>query len=102
MKRNDNVILAHTVYTKAETANPLDNFAVAVLLNDVVGHLPKGDAKTISFFLQSDARNVCIVVVTDKAVNLGDKKGMQVPCNLCSCGTCPFLQRLRRWLSMML
>ena len=31
----------------------------------------------------ASATNVCTVVVTGKAVNLGEKKGMQAPCNLC-------------------
>ena len=92
--------------TKAETTNPLGRFAVAVLLDDeVVGHLLKGKlgryAKTISFFLQADAGNFCTVVVTGQAINLGDKKGMQVPCNLCFTGARPFLERLRRELETM-
>ena len=98
--------LGQSLATKAETTNPLDRFAVAVLLDDdVVGHLPKGKlgryAKTISFFLQANARNSCTAVVTGQAVSLGDKKGMQVPCNLCFCGARPFLERLRRELETM-
>ena len=93
--------VGQTLATMAETTNPLDRFAVAVLLgDDMVGHLPKGKlgqyAKTISFFLQADAKNSCAVVTTGQAVNLGDKKGMQVPCILCFSGTRPFLERLRR------
>ena len=73
--------LGQKLATEAETLNPLDTFAVAVLLDyDVVGHLLKGKlgqyAKTVSFLLlQADTRNVCTVVVTGKEVNLGDKKG---------------------------
>ena len=48
--------------------------------------------KTVSFFLQADARNVCTVVVMGKAVNLCDKMGMQVPCNLYFSNARPFLQ----------
>ena len=89
--------LGQSLANKAETVNPL-KFAVAILLDDdIFGHLPK----TISFFLQADARNVCTVMVMGKAVNLGDKKGMQVPCNLCFSGVRPFLQRLCRELAMM-
>ena len=98
--------LGKSLAAKAETTNPLDRFAVAVLLDDnVIGHLPKGKlgryAKPISFFLQADAKNCCTAVVTGQAVNLGDKKGMQVPCNLCSSGTHPFLEILRRELETM-
>lgn len=98
--------LGQSLATKAETINPLDRFAVAVLLDDdVVGHLPKGRlgryAKTISYFLQADSKNVCTVVVTGQAINLGDKKGMQVPCNLCFSGVHSFLERLRKELEMM-
>ena len=93
--------LGQSLATKVETTNPLDKFAVAVLLDDdVVGHLLKGRlgryAKTISYFLQADSRNFCTVVVTGQAINLGDKKGMQVPCNLCFSGARSFLERLQR------
>ena len=71
----------------------------------MVGHLPKGKlgqyAKTISCFLQADARNFCTVVAMGQAINLSDKKDMQVPCSLCFSGTRPFLERLRRELETM-
>ena len=39
-------------------------------------------AKTIFYFLRNDSVNVCKVKVTGKAVNLGDDKGMRIPCVL--------------------
>ena len=73
--------------TKAEVTNIVDRYVVAVLQEDeVVGHSPKGKlgryAKTISFFLTASVHNTCLVIVSGKAVNLGDGKGMQVPCQL--------------------
>ena len=68
--------------------NEVDKYVVAVLdkKNNVIGHLPKGTsgkyAKTIFYFLRNDSVNVCKVKVTGKAVNLGDDKGMRIPCVL--------------------
>ena len=70
--------------TRMEPENREDKYAVAVIDREssIVGHLPKGTsgkyAKTVFFFLQSDALNICSVEVTAKAVNLGDGKGMRV------------------------
>ena len=54
------------------------------MLNLVIGHLPLGKsgkfAKMIFYFLRADPYAKYVVVVTGKAVNLGD--GMQVPCML--------------------
>ena len=59
----------------ADNVNPLDRFAVAVLLDDnVVRHLPKG--KTISFVFQANTRNIRTVIVTGQVVNLGDKRAL--------------------------
>ena len=37
-------------------------------------------AKIIFYFLRGHTDSKCEVIITDKRVNLGDKKGMQVPC----------------------
>ena len=80
-------VVGQHLETRPEDDNPVDRFAVAVLIEDkIVGHLPKGKlgryAKTISYFLKARGRNSCTVIVTGNAVNLGDKMGMQVPCQL--------------------
>ena len=80
-------VVGQRLDTRPEEENPVDRFAVAVLYEEnIVGHLPKGKlgryAKTVSYFLKAKARNSCTVIVTGNPVNLGDKKGMQVPCQL--------------------
>ena len=66
----------------------MDKYAVAVLDEEkgVIGNLPKRAsgkyAKTIFSFLRNDSVNVCKVKVTDKAINLGNDKGMRIPCVL--------------------
>ena len=92
--------------TKAEVTNIVDRYAVAVLQEDeVVGHLPKGKlgryAKTISFFLTASVRNTCLVIVSGKAVNLGDRKGMQVTCQLKFEGPKLYIETLRSELEAM-
>ena len=71
----------------------------------MVGHLPKVKqgryAKTISFFLTASPRNTCSVVVSGKAVNLGDGKGMQVPCQLNFEGPKLYIETLRSELEPM-
>ena len=98
--------LGQSLTAMAETINLLDRTAVAILLyGDTVWYFPKMKrgqyAKTVSFFPQADDRNYCTVVVTGQAVYLCDKRGMQVPCNLCFSGTCPFLETLQRELETM-
>ena len=50
----------------------------------IVGHLMLGKtdrfAKSIFYFLRGHTDSKCEVIITDNRVNLGDKKGMQVPC----------------------
>ena len=92
--------------TKAEVTNIVDRYAVAVLQEDeVVGHLPKGKlgryAKTISFFFTASVRNTCLVIVSGRAVNLGDGKGMQVPCQLKFEGLKLYIETLRTELEAM-
>ena len=90
----------------SEEENPVDRFAVAVLYEEnIVGHLPKGKlgryAKTVSYFLKAKARNSCTVIVTGNPVNLGDKKGMQVPCQLLFNGSEDHIAVLQRELADM-
>ena len=37
-------------------------------------------AKCIFYFLRGYTDSKCEVIITDNRINLGDKKGMQVPC----------------------
>lgn len=78
--------------TEMEPGNVKDKYAVCVKKNtSIVGHLPLGTngkfAKMIFFFLRADQDAKCNVVITGKAVNLGDGDGMQVPCKLKISGT---------------
>ena len=70
-----------------EPDNVVDKYAVCVKKNNVVvRHLPLGKdgrfAKMIFYFLGADRYAECKVIITGKEVNLGDGKGMQVPCLL--------------------
>ena len=70
-----------------EPDNRMDKFAVCVKINEkIVGHLKKGTsgrfAKTIFYFLRSDAYSSAWAKVTGKRCNLGDGEGIQVPCKL--------------------
>ena len=90
-KRNWQPKVKELLHTKNEPTNKIDKFAVAVMKEKkVVGHLPKGRtgrfSKTIYYFLNANENNSCNVEVTDgKAVNLGDGKGMRVPCTVYCC-----------------
>ena len=81
-------VIGEILNTCMEPQNEVDKYAVAVLDKEksVIGHLPKGKsgkyAKTIFYFLRNDSVNVCKVKVIGKAVNLGDDKGMRIPCVL--------------------
>ena len=68
-----------------EPQNTVDQYVVWVKKDyQIVGHIEKGRsgrfAKTIFYFLRSDALSSCICKVTGKAVNLGDGLGQNVPC----------------------
>ena len=93
--------------TAMEPDNVVDKYAVCVKKNDeIVGHLPLGKngrfAKTIFYFLRADCYGKCNVIITGKAVNLGDGDGMQVPCLLKISGTKTLLEILKRELCKIL
>ena len=87
-RNNWEPVIGEILNTRMEPQNEVDKYAVAVLDKEksVIGHLLKGTsgkyAKTIFYFLRNDSVNVCKVKVTGKAVNLGDDKGMRIPCAL--------------------
>ena len=89
-----------------EPDNRMDKFAVYVKINEkIVGHLEKGTsrmfAKTIFYFLRSDAYSSAWAKVTGKRCNLGDGEGMQVPCKLSLSGQPKFVSLLRKELMKM-
>ena len=89
-----------------EPDNRMDKFAVCVKINEkIVGHLKKGTsgrfAKTIFYFLRSDAYSSAWAKVTGKRRNLGDGEGMQVPCKLSPSGQPKFVSLLRKELIKM-
>ena len=87
-RKNWNPKVGDVYNTRMEPENKEDKYAVAVFDKEgrVVGHIPKGKsgkyAKTVFFYLRSNALNLCSVKVTGRAVTFGDFKGMRVPCRL--------------------
>ena len=70
-----------------ETSNPVDKYTMSVNKDDlIVGHLPLGKngkiSKTIFYFFQADRYTAREVVITGKAINLGDGDVKKVPCTL--------------------
>ena len=89
-----------------EPGNRMDKFAECVKINEkIMGHLKKGTsgrfAKTIFYFLRSDAYSSAWAKVTGKRCNLGDGEGMQVPCKLRLSGQPKFVSLLREELIKM-
>ena len=84
-----------------EPDNDYDKYAVCVKEGDrIVGHIETGKtgrfAKTIHYFLRADEYAQCDVLVTGKQVNLGDRKGLKIPCQLHLVGRHEFLEILRK------
>ena len=89
-----------------EPDNQMDKFAVCVKINEkIVGHLKKGTperfAKTIFYFLRSDAYSSAWAKFTGKRCNLGVGEGMQVPCKLNLFEQPKFVSLLRKELMKM-
>ena len=83
-----------------EPDNRMENFAVCVKINKkIVRHLKKGTsgkfAKTIFYFLRSDAYSSAWAKVTGKRCNLGDGEVMQARCKLSLSGQPKFVSLLR-------
>ena len=81
--------------------NRIDKFTVCVKINEkIVGHLKKGAsgrfAKSIFYFLWSDAYSSAWAKVTGKRYNLGDGKRMQGSCKLSLSGRPKFVSSLRK------
>ena len=89
-----------------EPDNQMDMFRVCMKINEkIMGHLKKGTytrfAKTIFYFLRSDAYSSAWEKVTVKKCNLGDGEGMQVPCKLSLSGQPKSVSLLRKELMKM-
>ena len=89
-----------------EPDNRMVKFAVRVKINEKIGgHLKEGTsgrfAKTIFYFLRSDAYSSAWAKVTGKRCNLGDGEGMQVSWKLSLSGQTIFVSPLRKELMKM-
>ena len=89
-----------------EFDNGMDKFPVCLTINEkTVGHLKKGTpgrfAKTIFYFLRSDAYSSAWAKVTGKRCNLGNGEGMQVPCKFSLSGQPKFVSLLCKELMKM-
>ena len=84
-----------------ESRNEVDKYAVAAVDNDsiFIGHFSKGKSgkysKTIVYFLKTDPLNICHVKITEKALDLGDNKGMRIPGLLQFTGNCKMMNILQ-------
>ena len=70
-------VINEQLTTELEPDNVVDKYAVCIKNNNViVGHLRLGKKgrfeKTILYFLRADSYAECIIMITDKEVNLGD------------------------------
>ena len=91
-------VIGKVFKTCMEPQNEVAKCAVAVVDNEnnITSHLPKGESGkhelTILYFLKTDPLNIKI---TGKAVNLGDNKGMTMPCLLQFTGNCKMMDILQ-------
>lgn len=67
-----NVVDKYAAYLKKE------NVVVDHLLLRNTGKFPK----TIFYFLHADQYVTCEAIIAGKSINLGNRDGMQVPCNI--------------------
>ena len=89
-----------------EPDNLMDKFAVCVKINEkIMGHLKKGSsgrfAKTIFYFLRSDAYSSAWAKVVVKGVIFAMEGECKVPCKLSLSGQPKFLSLLRKELMNM-
>ena len=60
--------------------NKLDKFAIAVIKNKFIGHIPLGKtgrfSKTVFYFLKCEYNDCKVKIVDGKAVNLGNGVGI--------------------------
>ena len=100
-RNNWEPVIGEVSKARMEPQNEVNKYAVAVVDNEnnVIGHLPKGKsgkyAKKIFYFLKTDLLSICLVNITEQAVNLGDNKGMKIPCLLQFTGNCKMMNILQ-------
>ena len=76
---------------KREPDNPHNKFAVAVIHEgDIVGHLPRGITKNVSYFL-----NLGFCEITGQRCNRGSGLGIEIPCHYKFYGRSLFIERLK-------
>ena len=60
--------------------NKMDKFAIAVIKNKFIGHIPLGKtgrfSKTVFYFLKCEYNDCKVKIVDGKAVNLGNGVGI--------------------------
>ena len=99
---NWEVVIGEILKACMEPQNEVDKYTMAVVdkENNIIGHLPKGKsvkyAKTIFYFLISDLLNICYIKITGEAVNLGDNKGIRIPCLLQFTGSFKMIKILKQ------
>ena len=63
-----------------EPTNKMDKFAIAVIKNKFIGHIPLGKtgrfSKTVFYFLKCEYNDCKVKIVDGKAVNLGNGVGI--------------------------
>ena len=63
-----------------EPTNKMDKFAIAVIKNKFIGHIPLGKtgrfSKTVFYFLKCEYNDSKVKIVDGKAVNLGNGVGI--------------------------
>ena len=100
-RSNWDPVIGEVLKTCMEPLNKVNKYAVVVIddENNVTGHLSKVKsekyAKTIFYFLKTDPLNICHVKITRNTVNLGDNKGITVPCLLQFTGDCKMMNILQ-------
>ena len=86
---------------KMEPTSKIDKFAVGVIkIKKFIGHLPLGKtgrfSKTIFDFLKCEYNDYKVKIIDGKAVNLGDRMGMRVPCLLLFRGQSDYIDILSK------
>ena len=85
-RNNWKPVIEEVLKTWMEPQNKVGKYAMAAVHNEnnVIGHLPKEKnrkyVKAIFHFLKTDLLNIYHPKTTVKAVNLGDNRGMRIPC----------------------
>ena len=93
-------VIHEELKAEMEPDNIKDKYAMSVMRNgEIVGHIQKGIAgnfaKNIFYFLRADKMSECYAIVSGNPVNLGDQKGMRVPCIFRLTGQPSFIEKMK-------